>query len=78
MKIEVPFTDEQVSHIKEFQTCGFHPFTCKEHSETVLEVDNNSFYCLLCDYTQNWCHDFMADGSFAKDYKNLLDKIKNA
>jgi hypothetical protein len=78
MKITTPFTDEQVENLNKFQRHShMHPFTCKLYhdGENVLVATTDGWICPHCEYTQYWSHDFMADGSFIKDYnKQMLDK----
>jgi hypothetical protein len=63
-QVAAPFTDEQVAHLNEFQHAGFvHPFTCGKCS-AILTATRDGWICPAegCDYTQDWAHDFMADG----------------
>lgn len=73
--IYAPWTDEQVAALYQWQACdNVHPFTCggkdsKEHAEFermygyrhegVLIPAKDGWHCPVCDYTQNWAHDFM-------------------
>ena len=73
--IHAPFTPEQVAALKTWQASDLvHPFTCarrheeghKEYAEKeghldhgILDVNEQGFYCPVCDYKQNWCHDVM-------------------
>ena len=75
--IYAPFTHEQVVALNEYQRAGWmHPFTCgicRDRLGTCNEKDEwvddrklvatiNGWICPTCDYTQNWCHDFMLKG----------------
>lgn len=70
------FTPEQVISLNEYQQAGvFHPFTCgsgnrtDEHhldGEGILVATEDGWRCPYCDYTQNWAHDWMKDGSWRK------------
>lgn len=62
--IKAPFTDEQVNNLNRYQKLGFiHEFTCgNEHEgDNTLIATKDGWICPTCDYTQNWCHDFMLD-----------------
>lgn len=76
------FTAEEVVSLNEFQRSGvFHPFTCgtkEKHGrgdaeELVATLDG--WVCPSCDYTQNWAHEFMKDGSWKKAAGPVLAKI---
>jgi len=66
-----PWTPGEVAKLAEWQNCGWvHPFTCGACRDT-LGTDGNErklvptvrgWECPTCDYTQNWCHQFMLDG----------------
>jgi len=61
-QIHAPFTPEQVRHLNEFQNAeSVHPFTCK--CGVNLVATEAGWICNECEYTQDWAHDFMADGS---------------
>jgi hypothetical protein len=61
-KIHAPFTAKQVQGLNEFQASEFvHPFTCKCGANLV--ATEAGWICNECDYTQDWAHDFMMDGS---------------
>lgn len=66
--IEAPFTDEQVKSIDAFQKNKYMPkFTCGNDScnHVALTVTKDGFSCPQCyNWSQNWCHDFMADWSW--------------
>lgn len=61
-----PWSDRQVESINGFQKNPYViPFTCgNEKCRAVLEAKHFGFVCPNCDYTQDWCHKFMADGSW--------------
>ena len=76
-QIKAPFTDEQVKNLNEFQHCGFHEFTCGGaghpiDTDNVLIATNNGWHCPNCEYTQDWAHDAMCDGSMAKAMKEFI------
>jgi hypothetical protein len=65
------WTDEQVKSLNGFQHCGvFHEFTCgtkekhKKGDSDALVATTHGWVCPSCDYTQNWAHPFMLDGSW--------------
>ena len=79
MRISAPWNDEQVAKLNEFQRyTTMHPFTCgsnrhdvahvawaEEHDEDngQLVATNAGWICPVCNYTQNWAHDFMFEGA---------------
>ena len=74
--LNAPWTDEQVIRLNAFQRKGkMHPFTCPNRSDPwhesfdgndvgLLIADSDCWYCPYCDYTQDWAHSFMADGTW--------------
>ena len=62
MKLEKPFSEEQVRGLNAYQDAGrFHPFTCgndSRHANLVATTDG--WVCPDCSYTQDWAHGFMA------------------
>jgi hypothetical protein len=68
------FTPEQVKNLDEYQRAGvMHPFTCVNRNDG-KHFDNGvdkgalvptvrGWICQSCDYTQDWAHSFMLDGS---------------
>jgi hypothetical protein len=70
--IKAPFTPEQVEGLNRWQAADHaHPFTCRSGRRTdsshldgegVLVATERGWHCPFCDYTQDWAHDFMADG----------------
>lgn len=67
-KIKAPFTPEQVAMLKRWQcNSTAHPFTCgKCHETSNLIPTEAGWVCDYCDYTQDWAHTFMVDGSWPK------------
>lgn len=62
-KVRAPFTPQQVYYLNEFQDAGFmHPFTCRCGANLI--ATEAGWICNECDYTQDWAHDFMANGNF--------------
>lgn len=61
IKIEAPWTPEQVTRLNAFQRVGwFHPFTCGMNTgHRVLVATPDGWVCPDCAYTQNWAHAFM-------------------
>ncbi len=69
MKIETPFTPEQVKHLQSWQDGKYHPFTCDESGCNNRSLQPNGgalipteegWVCPCGKYKQNWAHDFMA------------------
>lgn len=59
-KIRAPFTDAQQSALTRWQNePAVHAFTCPNDGAS-LTVGRH-WYCMECDYTQYWAHEFMAD-----------------
>ena len=70
--VKALFTDEQIKSMNEFQQAGvMHPFTCGKCSNDLVAT-KEGWICPTegCDYTQNWCHSFMSDGSWKKIFGN--------
>jgi hypothetical protein len=67
-----PWTLAEVESLNAFQAAGVtHPFTCPhdrwcEHD--VLVATEAGWICGGCDYTQDWAHVFMADGSWREAF----------
>lgn len=67
--ITAPWTPEQVENLNGFQRSGwYHPFTCG--NDTCRTQDRSPLTATAggwthpCGYTQDWAHQFMADGSW--------------
>lgn len=82
-RIHAPFGPEQVEQLNRYQEMGMmHPFTCpRDHrQQTKLTATPEGWVCghgygyrpvdLICDYTQDWAHAFMAN-------KQLLDEFSS-
>lgn len=81
--MKAPWTDEQVKSLNEYQhSAPFHPFTCGKRdghqSDGVLIATNDGWTCPEpgCDYTQDWCHDDMANGQWRDIAMNTLNIFK--
>jgi hypothetical protein len=77
MTVQAPFTEEQVSNLNQYQSAGvMHPFTCGEahKGEVLLVATTGGWVCAdpSCDYTQDWAHGFMADGSFLANHQKMM------
>lgn len=67
--VKAPWTSAQVRALNLYQAAGvFHPFTCggvrlDGHAcrETLVATEAGWDCPLLCGYTQDWAHAFMAD-----------------
>jgi hypothetical protein len=74
-QIKAPFTQDQVNHINEFQESNIvHPFTCGNDG-SILFAHCAGLECSSCDYTQDWVHEGMADGTFLLDQAALLKSM---
>ncbi|TAZ20725.1 hypothetical protein ELH77_19155 [Rhizobium ruizarguesonis] len=68
MRVEAPFTDEQVKHLNDWQERGdVHPFTCPGDRPECAEgrelfATRDGWVCRCAEYCQFWAHDFMAGG----------------
>ncbi len=79
MRIEAPWTPEQVDALNAFQQHGgIHPFTCgrREHhewDEGVLIAQRNGWRCPVegCSYYQGWALGYMADRDVRDTYNNF-------
>lgn len=76
-----PFTAEQVVNLDAYQhACLAHPFTCGQRDDHpfhngdqgILIPTVRGWICQFCDYTQDWAHAQMADGSYVKDLHEIL------
>lgn len=76
MITKAPFTNEQVENLKSWQRGPVHEFTCTCSSDEPLEVNSDGFFCTACGKTQDWCHDYMADGSALKSMDKFFEKFK--
>lgn len=76
-----PWDEETLKNLNDFQQSGFmHPFTCSidsNHGLGYLWATPRGWVCtdltLKCEYTQNWAHTFMADGSW-REHQDQLNK----
>lgn len=58
-KVFAPFTPEQIKNLSNYQQNDrHHPFTCLDGN--LLTPVESGWICSCCNYTQNWCHSFMA------------------
>jgi len=66
MRIEAPFSDEQVERLNAWQQRGdVHPFTCPGNNPDCwkgrdLVARPDGWVCPCGAYRQYWAHDFMA------------------
>jgi hypothetical protein len=69
-----PWSEDQVASLNAYQESGhFHPFTCGQRDDDgeahLLRATREGWYCPKCaaqgkDYSQAWCHGWMADWSW--------------
>jgi hypothetical protein len=78
--LNAPWNEDQVQSLNKFQEAGcFHPFTCggvvvikdkgppyREDCRCDLVATTEGWKCPNCSYTQDWCHEFMADWSWKR------------
>lgn len=72
-----PWTAEEVANLNEFQNAGYmHPFTCgSEDCRAVLVATPEGWTCPAgCGYTQDWAHDFMANGEATKSFREQCER----
>jgi hypothetical protein len=72
--MKAPFTKEQVANITTWQRCAFvHPFTRgSPMCEATLEATTEGLVCPVCHYTQDWVHDYIANGT---EWMNGISKV---
>jgi hypothetical protein len=78
------FTPSEVKSLNEYQKARvMHPFTCggnrtdEKHldGEGILVATEDGWICPYCDYTQNWAHDFMKNGSWNNRTTSMAFKL---
>jgi len=58
MKVEAPWSDEQVYALNRWQGCDWvHEFTCP--AGHMLAALHSGWVCPDCNYRQTWAHDYM-------------------
>lgn len=74
-----PWTDDEVNTLNKFQHMpNMHPFTCgnsSRHGGGRLLATKNGWMCLDCDYTQNWAHKAMVDGTWLTALEEDLQQL---
>lgn len=86
MRKKAPFTPQEVTSLNGYQESRvMHPFTCgsgercdASHDEQggLLIATTSGWICPYCTYTQDWCHEWMADGSWRKVLEKRNQVIK--
>lgn len=77
---KAPFTSEQIESLNGFQHSGcWHPFTCgNSDCRGLLRAIEQGWICDFCGYTQDWAHDFMANGDWKKHpLAQIIGEIKD-
>lgn len=79
-KLKAPWNPDQIKSLEGYQNCGyFHPFTCGICSSDLIPT-KDGWICSLddsdCYYVQDWCHDFMADGSWERESHRVKEYLK--
>jgi hypothetical protein len=67
-----PWAPEQTASLNAYQTGIFHPFTCGDDGcraaarpkQATLIAYPDGWRCPRCEYTQDWAHTWMTDGSW--------------
>ncbi len=91
---KAPWNAEQVENLKTYQQNRWvHPFTCgnrsapghEEYAEKHQERDvglliptPSGWVCPVCDYTQDWAHSFMLDGSASRVSEKMETLLSSA
>lgn len=71
------FTPEEVKSLNEYQRSKYwHPFTCGNGCDVNLIASVEGWSCPGCEYTQDWAHDFMKDGSWRHADEKMEELIK--
>lgn len=74
-----PWTEEEVLNLAEYQNAGLmHPFTCGLGCQASLTPTVDGWVCPNDDYTQNWAHQWMADGSAVTSLREGLGRMFGA
>ena len=77
-QVKAPWTKGQVGSLSDFQKEeSFHPFTCGKCG-SILQATEEGWICptASCDYTQDWAHDFMVDGSWKKRLEEMRKRLE--
>lgn len=77
--VYAPWSDRQVASINSFQQCNYvHSFTCGE-CRNDLVAKHFGFVCPTkgCEYRQDWCHEFMADGSWERNIPMMAKPVRD-
>jgi hypothetical protein len=63
---KAPWTEDEVKSLNDYQVSGvMHPFTCgTKDCGGLLLARQDGWHCPDCDYTQDWAHEWMTDGSW--------------
>ncbi len=85
---KAPWTEEEVEHLLAWQKSDhMHPFTCPNRADGkhfkmtgdrdlgVLLPNTQGWICPDCDYTQDWAHTFMLDGSALATQENFVSVL---
>lgn len=79
---DLVFTPEEVVNLNAYQVSSAgHPFTCANRGDGkhehlngdlgALFATTRGWVCPFCDYTQNWAHSYMKDGSAVKAHAEM-------
>jgi hypothetical protein len=82
MMRDAPWTKDEVISLMDFQEAGhFHEFTCVRRDDGnhagsgALVPTVRGWICQFCDYTQDWAHDFMLNGSHREASKAIIEQL---
>lgn len=79
MKLNAPFTADQIMSLTEFQDAGyFHPFTCTTESchSSELIPTRSGWVCPTCRHVQTWCYSWMANWEWKIEWNQLMEQLK--
>jgi hypothetical protein len=74
---QAPWSDDEVNNLMVFQSSGLmHPFTCgTDGCRANLVPTNDGWVCAYDDYTQDWAHKWMVDGSALASLREGLGRM---
>jgi len=91
-QIKAPWTQEQVDALNAWQASDYvHPFTCgnrhtpehkiyaQQHGQGdhgILVATPEGWKCPVCDYVQDWAHDFMFSPAACDDMRALIEALR--
>jgi hypothetical protein len=79
-----PWTADEVASLNAYQQAGaYHPFTCGDDAcraadplkQAPLTASPDGWRCPRCEYTQNWAHTWMTDGSWLQPADRMAQMV---